>query len=180
MLSRYRGKGGQAYHRPKGAPENIGSRAAMGVCEMNLRSDASTFLDPKTPVPPGGDALSPLDAWDLVTAGAATLLDVRTIEERAYVGRVPGSVHVAWATGTAMTRNPHFTRQVAALLNKDTTLVVLCRSGKRSAAAAEALRKAGHARVFNIDEGFEGNLDAQGHRGTADGWRFRGLPWAQD
>ncbi|PTR12988.1 rhodanese-like domain-containing protein [Cereibacter azotoformans] len=82
--------------------------------------------------------LSPQSAWDLVTSGNAMLIDVRTAEERSFVSRVPGSKHVAWATGTAITRNPHFVRQVGAIAAKDTTLVVLCRSGKRSASAAEA------------------------------------------
>lgn len=124
--------------------------------------------------------LSPQAAWELVTSGRATLIDVRTIEERSFVGRVPGSKHVAWATGTAMTRNPHFVRQVSAIAGSDTTLVLLCRSGKRSASAAEALTKAGFARVFNIAEGFEGDLDKNGQRGRVDGWRFRDLPWEQD
>ncbi|MCE6957567.1 rhodanese-like domain-containing protein [Cereibacter sphaeroides] len=124
--------------------------------------------------------LSPRAAWDLVTSGSATLIDVRTTEERSFVGRVPGSEHVAWATGTAMMRNPNFVRQVSAIAAKDTTLVLLCRSGKRSASAAEALTKAGFARVFNIAEGFEGDLDDNGQRGRIDGWRFRGLPWEQD
>ncbi|MFT3688310.1 rhodanese-like domain-containing protein [Paenirhodobacter sp.] len=124
--------------------------------------------------------VTPAEAWDLASRGVAALLDVRTIEERAFVGRVPGSLHVAWATGTAMNRNPHFVRQVAALLAKDTQILLLCRSGKRSAHAAEALRKAGFTRVFNVLEGFEGEKDATGQRGKADGWRFHGLPWEQD
>lgn len=124
--------------------------------------------------------LSPRTAWEMVSAGEATLLDVRTIEERAYVGRVPGSLHVAWATGTAQTRNPHFVRQVGAILPKDTTILLICRSAKRSVSAAEALTKAGFTCVFNVAEGFEGDLDAKGHRGSANGWRFHGLPWEQD
>lgn len=125
--------------------------------------------------------LTPQAAWDLVRTGRAILLDVRTVEERSYVGRVPGSLNVAWATGTAMNRNPHFVRQVQQQIpDKAATVVLLCRSGKRSASAAEALTKAGYSRVFNIGEGFEGNLNAEGRRGTADGWRFRGLPWEQD
>jgi hypothetical protein len=34
--------------------------------------------------------------------------------------------------------------------------------------------------VFNVLEGFEGELDAQQQRGHGDGWRLRGLPWVQD
>lgn len=155
-------------------------RAAMKAAAMNLRSDINGFSSQASFVPTPGDTVSPSQAWELVSAGEATLLDVRTVEERTYVGRVPGSLHVAWATGTAMTRNPHFVRQVGTLIGKDQPLVLLCRSGKRSALAAEALRKAGYSRVLNVDEGFEGNLGADGHRGTADGWRFHGLPWEQD
>lgn len=47
-------------------------------------------------------------------------------------------------------------------------------------AAATAATQAGFAQVFNVLEGFEGELDAHGQRGHADGWRFRGLPWLQD
>jgi rhodanese-related sulfurtransferase len=124
-------------------------------------------------VPPG-------DAWALVQAGQAALVDVRTGEERKFVGHVPGSLHVAWATGTSLTRNPRFARELEAKVGKDELLLLLCRSGKRSAAAAEVAAKAGFTQVFNVLEGFEGEIDAAGHRGTADGWRFRGLPWVQD
>jgi ribosomal silencing factor RsfS len=45
--------------------------------------------------------VAPRDAWALVSAGNAVLVDVRTAEERKFVGYVPDSVHVAWATGRA-------------------------------------------------------------------------------
>lgn len=123
--------------------------------------------------------LPPREAWAVVAAGQAVLLDVRTVEERVYVGHVPGSAHVAWATGTAMTRNPRFVREVDARVGKDATIILLCRSGKRSRAAGEALARAGFASVFNVTEGFEGDLDAAGHRGEIGGWRRHGLPWVQ-
>lgn len=123
----------------------------------------------------------PQQAWTLISSGAASLLDVRTGEERKFVGHVPGGLHVAWATGTALTRNPRFVREVEAKVkDKSTVLLLLCRSGKRSVAAAEVLAKAGFSNVFNVLEGFEGDLDQHQHRGTADGWRFRALPWVQD
>lgn len=53
-------------------------------------------------------SLSPVDAWQLVQQGEAVLVDVRTNEERKFVGYVPESVHVAWATGTSFNRNPRF------------------------------------------------------------------------
>jgi rhodanese-related sulfurtransferase len=129
---------------------------------------------------PYGGGVPPLLAWDLFSAGEASLVDVRTAEERKFVGHVPGSLHVAWATGTALTRNPRFARELEAKVGKNATILLLCRSGKRSHLAAEAAAKAGFTRVFNILEGFEGDLDANQHRGGHDGWRHHGLPWVQD
>ena len=130
---------------------------------------------------PYAGGVSPAAAWRLFEAGAAQLVDVRTFEERKFVGHVPGSAHVAWATGTSLTRNPRFVRELGAKVgSKDATVLLLCRSGKRSAQAAEAAAKAGFTRVFNVLEGFEGEIDGQQHRGAADGWRFHSLPWVQD
>jgi rhodanese-related sulfurtransferase len=125
-------------------------------------------------------SIGPLDAWQLVEQGAAVLVDVRSAEERKFVGHVPGSLHVAWATGTSLTRNPRFVRELEARVKKDAVVLLLCRSGKRSALAAEAATKAGFASVFNVAEGFEGEIDAAQHRGIHNGWRFQGLPWVQD
>ena len=124
--------------------------------------------------------VAPHDAWALVQAGHALLVDVRSAEERKFVGHVPGSEHVAWASGTSLTRNPRFARELEAKVKKDALVLLLCRSGKRSALAAEAAAKAGFTQAFNVREGFEGELDERQQRGRADGWRYRGLPWVQD
>jgi rhodanese-related sulfurtransferase len=129
---------------------------------------------------PYAGSVPPRDAWSLIEAGAAVLVDVRSAEERKFVGQVPGGVHVAWATGTSLTRNPRFVRELEAKAGKNDVVLLLCRSGKRSALAAEAAAKAGFTSVFNVLEGFEGELNDAKQRGTADGWRFRGLPWVQD
>lgn len=128
--------------------------------------------------------VEPPAAWDLVREGQALLVDVRSAEERKFVGHVPGSLHVAWATGTALTRNPRFVRELEARLakdgGKDAVVLLLCRSGKRSVLAAEAAAAAGFRHVFNVLEGFEGEIDERQQRGSSDGWRFHGLPWVQD
>ena len=123
---------------------------------------------------------SPEEAWELANTGEATLIDIRSVEERTFVGYVPGAAHVAWATGTGLTKNPRFLRELEAKLPKTAVGVLLCRSGKRSAAAAEAATRAGWTSLFNVDEGFEGDLDTRRQRGTLGGWRYRGLPWVQD
>lgn len=128
--------------------------------------------------------VSPKDAWALLETGQALLVDVRSTEERKFVGHVPTGLHVAWATGTALTRNPRFVRELEAKLaahgGKQAVVLLLCRSGKRSILAAEAATAAGFTHVFNILEGFEGEIDATQQRGKSDGWRFHGLPWVQD
>ena len=129
---------------------------------------------------PYAGAVPPQLAWDLFSAGEVVLVDVRTTEERKFVGHVPGSQHVAWATGTALTRNPRFVRELEVKVGKQATVLLLCRSGKRSALAAQAATAAGFTRVFNILEGFEGEIDAHKQRGSKDGWRFHKLPWVQD
>ena len=129
---------------------------------------------------PFAGSISPIDAWALIQSNQAKLVDVRTAEERKFVGYVPQSAHVPWASGTSLTRNPRFVRELEAKVRKDEVILLLCRSAKRSALAAEAATKAGFTNVLNILEGFEGDLSEQSRRGTNNGWRFRGLPWIQD
>ena len=143
---------------------------------MSSVLEAPTATDPATAA-----AVPPSEAWALFSSGQALLVDVRTPEELKFVGRVPGALNVPWATGTSLTRNPRFVRELEAKVgDKQRPVLLLCRSGKRSALAAEAAAKAGFTQVRNISEGFEGELDAQEQRGHADGWRFQGLPWLQD
>lgn len=124
--------------------------------------------------------ITPTVAWKLFTEGKAFLVDVRSAEERKFVGHVPNSIHVPWATGTSLTRNPRFVRELESKIDSGFPTLLLCRSGKRSVLAAEAATKAGLELVFNVLEGFEGEIDAHGQRGHSDGWRFHGLPWVQD
>ena len=44
---------------------------------------------------------------------------------------------------------------------------------------AAALTEAGFENCYNVAEGFEGDKDASGHRGTVGGWKHAGLPWVQ-
>lgn len=129
---------------------------------------------------PYAGSVTAQDAWQLFTHGEAVLVDVRSAEEQKFVGHIPATKHVAWMSGLSLSRNPRFTRELETKAGKDDVILLLCRSGKRSAAAAEAATKAGFKQVFNILDGFEGDLDAQQRRGTFNGWRHAGLPWIQD
>lgn len=111
-------------------------------------------------------------------AGEAVLIDVRTDAERAWVGFVPGAVALAWKQWPGMVMNPVFDEGIQAAGTSGKKLVLLCRSGVRSIAAARRATELG-LEAYNILEGFEGDPDAHGQRGHTGGWRYRGLPWQQ-
>jgi rhodanese-related sulfurtransferase len=123
--------------------------------------------------------ISPQDAWQLFSSGFALLIDVRTPEELKFVGFVPESLHVAWMTGVNFLKNQNFLRELEIKASRDDVILFLCRSGKRSVAAAEAVTKVGFRNAFNILEGFEGDME-NGKRGIYCGWRSHDLPWIQD
>lgn len=122
----------------------------------------------------------PQDAWALFQANHAVIVDVRTNEERKFVGLIENTIHIPWATGTALNRNPRFAKELENKVGKDKVILLICRSGKRSAAAANVAFNAGFEHVYNIDQGFEGDIDENRHRGSFNGWRFHHLPWIQE
>ncbi len=111
-------------------------------------------------------------------AGDAVLVDVRTDAEREWVGFVPGAVPLAWKQWPGMAVNTGFDDALKAAVPPGKKIVMLCRSGVRSIAAAKRATELG-LEAYNILEGFEGDPDQQAHRGRISGWRYRGLPWRQ-
>ena len=137
------------------------------------------------------DDISVAEVWKRLEADAeAQLVDVRTRPEWAFVGVPDVSMlgrrvlMVEWQTFPDSRVNPNFGDRLSGLLSeagvkKDADLYFICRSGGRSRMAAEATAAAGYARCHNVAEGFEGPLDADGHRGNLAGWKSAGLPWVQ-
>ena len=125
------------------------------------------------------DAVSPLQAWTLFSSGQALLVDVRTAFEREFVGHVPETLHIEWLPLGSTEPNPGFVDALRTVADPKDTLVFLCRSGKRSDAAATAAAAVGFGCVLNVIGGFEGDLDELGQRGKLGGWRKAGLPWRQ-
>lgn len=125
--------------------------------------------------------MSPQQAFTaLQSNGQAILIDVRDPVEFAFVGHPPTAVNIPWKYAPNMRDNPDFLTFLGALVPAlDTPLYLMCRSGQRSLAAATALNGAGYTDLTNIEEGFEGAIDDDKHRGTLGGWRFHGLPWIQ-
>ncbi len=132
--------------------------------------------------------VDPTEAWKMLSQSEqATLVDVRTEAEWGFVG-VPDlsavgkqPLFLQWQVFPTMMPNQNFVAALAeALPEKDAPLLFLCRSGGRSRAAAAAMSAAGYRHCYNITNGFEGNVDAAGHRGQLAGWKASGLPWVQD
>jgi rhodanese-related sulfurtransferase len=130
--------------------------------------------------------ITPRQAWKLLNDDPdAVLVDCRTAAEWRWVGVADISslgreaVYIEW-NGADGTHNDGFVDELAAagVTPGERPVVFLCRSGNRSIGAAEVATAAGIAPAYNVLDGFEGNLDEQGHRGGS-GWRAVGLPWKQ-
>ncbi|GGK52177.1 rhodanese-like domain-containing protein [Nocardia camponoti] len=131
--------------------------------------------------------ITPEQAWEILTDNPdAVLVDVRTEGEWATIG-VPDtssverpSHFIEWVDNTGA-RNPEFGAELAKALGdrpEDAPVLFICRSGQRSAHAANLATAAGIAPSYNVLDGFEGGPDAFGQRGSS-GWRAVGLPWRQ-
>ncbi len=131
--------------------------------------------------------VAPADVWDaLLSDPAAVMVDVRTEAEWSFVG-VPDlsqagkrALLIPWQVFPTMAVNSDFVEQMAdAGVTPADRVYYLCRSGVRSLAAARAAIASGFVHGFNVADGFEGPVDARGHRGQLAGWKAAGLPWRQ-
>jgi len=120
------------------------------------------------------------------------VVDVRTPEEFLFVGHADMAWNIPVAAQTykwdadkkhfPMQPLPDFVSRVQKVAKPDDTLLVMCRSGGRSASAVNLLAKAGFTQVFQITDGMEGDVikdpDSvfRGQR-LMNGWKNSGLPW---
>jgi len=126
--------------------------------------------------------ITPKEAHAFLQANPeALLIDVRSEIEYLFVGHPVGAIHVSWNDGPEWEVNPHFVGDVRKLAGNGggRPILLICRSGNRSEVAAQALLEAGFEDVYNVQHGFEGELNEHHHRNSVSGWRFDGLPWQQ-
>jgi rhodanese-related sulfurtransferase len=132
--------------------------------------------------------------------GAKTLfLDVRTPSEVEFLGMpAPADANVPYMRepefpafdavkgAFKLEPNPDFLPEVrrrlaAKGLKPEDTIVLICRSGDRSAAASNLLAEAGFKNVYSVVDGFEGDLAADGPKAgqrAVNGWKNAGLSWS--
>ena len=123
------------------------------------------------------------------------LLDVRTPEEYIFVGHAAMArnipllfVKYQWNVEKdepAVDVNAEFIARVRSVYSTTDTLLVMCRSGGRSALAVNALAKAGFTNVYNVIDGMEGDKvndpDSVYHgKRMKNGWKNSGSPWTYD
>lgn len=123
------------------------------------------------------------------------ILDVRTIEEYIFVGHAEMAWNIPLAFQSkrwddskkhfAMEPNPDFEKQVKKWFSPDETIMVMCRSGYRSAIAVNILSEAGFSTVYNITDGMEGDMvkdseDLYYMKCMKNGWKNSGIPWTYD
>ena len=95
------------------------------------------------------------------------VIDVRTPEEYAFVGHAEMAWNIPVAFVTYQWKdgkteygakpNPDFVAGVKKLTQPTDTLLLMCRSGGRSAMAVNQLAAAGFKHAYNITDGFEGD-----------------------
>lgn len=125
-------------------------------------------------------------------------IDVRTPAEIEYVGigdltdaNVPYMMddYGVWDDKKSrfmMAPNSGFLTKVSDLisksgLDKESTIIVSCRSGDRSSPASNLLTQAGYTNVYSVIDGFEGDMAKEGPnkgRRAVNGWKNAGLPWS--
>jgi rhodanese-related sulfurtransferase len=146
---------------------------------------SQTIQTPHTP-PYAGD-ISPAAAYGFMLENESLLVDVRTLPEWQFVGIPDASatkanmLTVSWKLYPTFALNPEFLPAVVSETKnrKDLPIFFICRSGGRSLDAAVALTAQGYNYCFNISGGFEGEPNAQSHRGADSGWKASQLPWKQ-
>jgi rhodanese-related sulfurtransferase len=157
------------------------------------------MTEPRTDVPNGKQTSLALyvtakEAYDQWRAAPekVKIIDVRTPEEYIFVGhapmawKIPLAVQVyEWDAGKGqfpMKPTADFVARVSQIAKPDDTLMLMCRSGGRSAMAVNLLATAGFKNVFQIIDGMEGDAITDpdsvfvGQR-LRNGWKNSGCPW---
>jgi rhodanese-related sulfurtransferase len=107
------------------------------------------------------------------------IIDVRTPEEFRLIGfpKMASKVPLTASAG-------EFVGRVRQIAKPDDTVLVICRSGNRSAVAVEMLAQAGFKNAYTVVDGFEGDRvtdpDSPDYgKRAVNGWRNAGLPWTR-
>lgn len=123
------------------------------------------------------------------------IIDTRTPQEYVYIGHPEMALNIPVLVWTGkfdtekkdvvLEKNTDFVAEVQKRFKPEDKIMTMCRSGQRSAAAAEQLIKAGFKNVYSITDGFEGdklNDPSNPNHGkrAVNGWKNSQAPWTYD
>ena len=180
--------------------------AAACVCLLFAGGHGTVFAVDASAVPAikqttAGLYLDAHEAHDFLkkAGGRAYFVDVRTRAEVSFLGMptladanipyVDQAEDASWDDKNSRFKletnsdfGPELRRRLAARgLSKSDPIVLMCRSGDRSARAANLLKDLGYENVYSVVDGFEGDLAKDGPKAgqrVVNGWKNAGLPWS--
>lgn len=125
--------------------------------------------------------ITSLQAYDLWKKDRENvkIIDCRTVEEyRAGHPEMAVSIPVEIRIDGSVVNNPDFESEIKKTVADSDTILVICRTGRRSLAASVRILKEGFRNVMNISDGFEGKkTDFFSENNAGKGWKKSGLPW---
>lgn len=177
-------------------------RTSIALALVTLLVGASSATGATSEVPKSkqtvlGKYMTAREAYEKVTEQRVKVLflDIRTSGELMFIGGtsevdavvpfVEIKQPIAWdekAGRLALVPNASFVATVDAVLQrkglvKSDMVLLMCRSGDRSAKAVNALAAAGYTDAWSVYDGFEGDLSKDGSR-SVNGWKNARLPWS--
>ena len=174
----------------------VATASAVGEETVKPASGAADFQLPEGKQTTLGLYVTAAEAYEKWKASPdeLTIIDVRTPEEYAFIGHPEMVWNIPFAFVTYQRKdgkteygpkmNPDFVDEVKKIAGLTDTLLLMCRSGGRSAKAVNKLAAAGFTHVYNIIDGFEGDKvkDPEnvffGKR-MRNGWK-NSVPWIYD
>lgn len=174
------------------------------ACALGLSSVTVMAANPTVDIPAKkqttlGLYLSAQQAYEMkqIQGEKVLFVDVRTPEEFEFVGHASSADinipymkadYSSWDSAKnvySMEPNSNFLVAVedalkARKMDKNSTVILMCRSGDRSANAANLMAKAGYTHIYSVYDGFEGDMAKSGEsagKRTVNGWKNAGLPW---
>ena len=142
--------------------------------------------------------VSAAEAGQMLSKQEAVLVDIRSRAEVGFLGLPTSAAHIPYMVMPMMADynsekgsydlelNPDFPSDFKAYaeakgLSKASPIILMCRSGSRSARAADLLADLGYTKVYSMTDGYEGDKVADGpQKGQrlVNGWRNAGLGWS--
>ena len=135
--------------------------------------------------------ITPTEAYEMLKDDPehTFIVDIRTRAEYIFIGHPNMAYNIPylfWISSkdekSGHKKNSHFVSDFVKEFKKTDKILVMCRSGNRSAPACKLLEEDGFENIFEIPDGFEGkkvsdkNSIYYSYR-CVNGWKHDGLPW---